>query len=497
MSSPAFANTSIEALALVAAAAVACSSPGKPPPEATRDLTAQPEPGRVDAAVDRAPEEPIGDRPASVEAMNRGIEAFNAGDLYRAVAALREAVAKDPTFAMAHYNLGLVQLSRKAYDEALEPLATAARLKPDDPLIRARHGEALVELGKHAEAVPELEAAIARTPELFRAHRLLGEAKLALGDHPAAARAWTRACELAPDRGRACLQLADLYRRWRKWAAARAVLEVAARSVKDPFVRADVYLGLGTLHSIDRNRAAAVAAYDQALADNPKLLEARLQRGVEYAALGDWARARSDLSAVIADDSALPFDRQAANETLARVPARLRGRRATIPRSVDLAATRLPAVPRLVLPKDAGKAMSVLRLQVERDERLDTEVTVAGTIVWIYDCVTEKRRPGESRRAARERIDDAPELCSRPSLRLADGPGVRPADGLWVVEVPRPIRADERKYLDEQTIKDWPQVPNIKVGDRVEITGTFARRSPKGFADSDGLLVYGELSHVK
>jgi len=126
---------------------------------------------------------------------------------------------------------------------------------------------------------------------------------------------------------------------------------------------------------------------------------------------------------------------------------------------------------------------------------LDQRITVKGTVVWIYDCVADlaEREPDKSRDEIRKRIAKRPELCKRPHLYLGDSKGAPVARSIQVVELPRPIRPDERISLTDAEVAAWPKVPSISVGQVVTVEGTWALHSPKGYANPDGLLVYGRL----
>jgi hypothetical protein len=70
---------------------------------------------------------------------------------------------------------------------------------------------------------------------------------------------------------------------------------------------------------------------------------------------------------------------------------------------------------------------------------------------------------------------------------------------VWVVENPRPPRPDEIKNGDEEMVKEmqaaFDAVPEFKVGDEVVVTGKWELKSPRGFSDSDGLLVFESIEN--
>ena len=98
-------------------------------------------------------------------------------------------------------------------------------------------------------------------------------------------------------------------------------------------------------------------------------------------------------------------------------------------------------------------------------------------------------------------IDEDPMLCWRPHFYMGDTPDTPPHQSLWVVEVPREMRKDElkawKKLPDELKIENpLPILVPHAVGDQVVVTGKWSKTSPKGFANSDGLLVYESMENL-
>jgi hypothetical protein len=166
-----------------------------------------------------------------------------------------------------------------------------------------------------------------------------------------------------------------------------------------------------------------------------------------------------------------------------------------LPREVEHSSIKLdlPIVPAFDPPDSSGDVTSIRELRVNAHKHLGATVKVVGYVTWVYDCVDDVMGPGEDRAAAQKRVDADQTLCMRPQLRLGESTRPAGADDLWVVEVPRPPTAQERKYMSKEELAAWPTVPQFALGDRVAITGTWALKSPKNFASSTGLLVYGSL----
>ena len=134
-------------------------------------------------------------------------------------------------------------------------------------------------------------------------------------------------------------------------------------------------------------------------------------------------------------------------------------------------------------------------LRVNGSKVLDTRIKVKGTVVWIYDCAADvaAQQPDKSRDDIEKLIKRKPELCKRPHFYLGDKKSTPRERAIQVVEVPRPLRADERISLPKDQVDAWPEVPSIAVGQEVTVEGKWALSSPKGYANPDGLLVYGKL----
>lgn len=169
----------------------------------------------------------------------------------------------------------------------------------------------------------------------------------------------------------------------------------------------------------------------------------------------------------------------------------------------------LPAVPAFDLPPSpADGSHSVKEMRVKGKKLLETDVTVKGVITWTYDCPTAIRQPGVSADAVQKMIDEDPSKCERPKFYIGDAADTPPEKSLWVVEVPRPYYKVELQRLPREEIRHPPpdkcddkdpkksSCPPYKVGDQVEITGTWKLTSPHSERNSDGLLVYKHMKNL-
>jgi hypothetical protein len=170
----------------------------------------------------------------------------------------------------------------------------------------------------------------------------------------------------------------------------------------------------------------------------------------------------------------------------------------------------LPAVPAFDLPPSPPDGShTVKEMRVKGKKLLETDVTVKGVITWAYDCPTAIRQPGMSDKDLQKTIDEDPSRCERPKFYIGDAADTPAEKSVWVVEVPRPYYKVELERLPKDELRNPPPdrcdakadpkksaCPPYKVGDEVEITGTWRLTSPHSERNSDGLLVYKRIKNV-
>lgn len=160
----------------------------------------------------------------------------------------------------------------------------------------------------------------------------------------------------------------------------------------------------------------------------------------------------------------------------------------------------LPAVPEFKVPKsNPDGSHPVKEMLLKANKFIDTEVQVKGHVVWIYDCATALRTSDMSDKDVNKLLAEHPEKCTRPHFILGDLADTPPDRGLWVVEYPRPLRKDELKsFTDEMVTEEKTKLaglPKFAIGDVVTVGGKWMTRSPKGFSNTRGLLVYGSMTN--
>jgi arylsulfatase A-like enzyme/Tfp pilus assembly protein PilF len=212
------------------------------------------------------------------------------GDVARAIALYRQAVALAPNDADAWYNLAVaLQESGNAREGAIA-LAEAAKRDPERPEIHNIRGAALAEAGNLADAEKEFRATIAADPRNTRAYNNLGNVLSAMNRHGEAADAYRKAIDLAP-------------------------------RYPDPLN------GLGAMLVSDGRPGDALPFFDQAMQIAPDYYEAQLNRAVALQMSGDTAGAATELQRLLARLPAGPqyaSERTAARTFLQRLPPQFR-----------------------------------------------------------------------------------------------------------------------------------------------------------------------------
>jgi serine/threonine-protein kinase len=270
--------------------------------------------------------------------LSRGIDASEKLD--RAVAAYREALAKNPKFVPPHVNLSTLHALRASHELAvgrdpsrsvelaLASSEEALRLTPDDAGARTTRGDALYLRAKHevsegrdpAESLTaarrDYHAALAANPSFTPAHyglglvaALQGSRAAARGEEPRAAlddaeRSFRRALELDPHLAGARVEWARVCLERAQWSSTRA-------------------------ESVEVHVAAGVEQVERALSRNPELAEALALRGALRFALagatiedphGALAEAARDLASALSRNPHLereygPLRREAAERS--------------------------------------------------------------------------------------------------------------------------------------------------------------------------------------
>jgi len=111
--------------------------------------------------------------PCAMAFTNQGVAFAQEGDFLGAEQAYRRAVAMDPAYAFAHYDLALVLIDQRKYDEGIQECRIAKQLKPDLVGAYDAIGSALRNQGKIEEAIAAYRLAVQVDPKYTPARKNL------------------------------------------------------------------------------------------------------------------------------------------------------------------------------------------------------------------------------------------------------------------------------------------------------------------------------------
>jgi tetratricopeptide (TPR) repeat protein len=216
--------------------------------------------------------------PVAASLLQSGVQAENSNDLDSAIGAFRKAADLAPSSAIVFFRLGDAYMRKGDYVDAIPPLKHAAELNPDAPAIQQSLGFALLAAGYASEAIPHF----ARINEVGA----LGIAQLQSGS-PADAVANLRAAlaktpndpDLLFYLGRASAQLSS------------QSLDNLLSSFPDS---PRAHQAKGQSFFQQKMYAEAEKEYQQALALRPDLPGLRLELGQIYEAQSDWPKAEKE-----------------------------------------------------------------------------------------------------------------------------------------------------------------------------------------------------------
>jgi Flp pilus assembly protein TadD len=212
--------------------------------------------------------------------INAGVLAAARGDTARAIERLARAASIVPDNAIAHANLGFALLNAGRHDDALASLDRALARKPDFAQAHNSRGIALVRLQRRDEARRAFAQALAILPAYAEAALNVGELANRDGDAAAARDAYSRVLAQRPHDAVAATGLAFTDALEGKLDAATRALEAVTRSHP---AYAPAWQTLGAVDNWAGRHDAAQAAFDRALALDPAQPEARF--GLAFALL--------------------------------------------------------------------------------------------------------------------------------------------------------------------------------------------------------------------
>lgn len=237
---------------------------------------------------ERAPEQP--------DALHYlGVIAQAKGDYPRALELIAKAIRIKPDDAFAHCNMGNVLLGLRRHDEALASYDRSLRLNPDLILALYNRGNALLDLDRHEQALMSFDYVLKIKPDFAQALCNRGNALLGLELHERALESFAKAVELEPGFTEAICNQGIALQALKQLDAALACYSKALQLNPE---YASAYNNLGSaLQELKRFDDAKVC-YGKALQIRPDYAEAHCNLGIAWqelknpeAALACYAKA--------------------------------------------------------------------------------------------------------------------------------------------------------------------------------------------------------------
>jgi tetratricopeptide (TPR) repeat protein len=184
----------------------------------------------------------------------------------------RDTAVKRPANGFARYNLAQAYADAGRHAEAIPEFEAALDLLTSTAPVHNNLGNSLVALGRLTEAKAHFEAALQRDPRYAKAHFNLGNLLLAAGDEPGAVGHFRSAVALDSAAPEARTNLAGALLELGQLDAARTEFEEVLRARPDSV---EARFGLGTVHLLQNRSADAVREFEAVLRLRPDLAAAR------------------------------------------------------------------------------------------------------------------------------------------------------------------------------------------------------------------------------
>jgi tetratricopeptide (TPR) repeat protein len=211
------------------------------------------------------------------------------------------------------YLAGLLEVARGRHSDAVPLLDRAVALAPGNAAARLRLAEARLEASDLAGSEPLLVKLAQDPATAAPAEYALGRIAMGRGDDAGALEHLERAVELFPDFGAAHYARALIYRRKGRSAEAQealqrqqkcvacwpAVADAVGGSIAAAREDARASLARGLRLAAEGNDKAAIEAHEQALALSPALVQARVNLITLYGRTGRWADAEAQYRQVL------------------------------------------------------------------------------------------------------------------------------------------------------------------------------------------------------
>jgi len=247
----------------------------KPPQDQLQTLIDLYSQGQLQQALKQA-EALVQQFPMSVVLYNiQGAILQELGQLDLSIDAYNKALAIEPNYADAHYNIGMALQRQGKLKEAIKAYNKALAIKPDNAEAYNNMGIALHEQGKLEEVIEAYNKALAIKPDYAEAYYNMGGTLEEQGKLEEAIEAYNKALAIKPDYAEAYNNMGGTLKEQGKLEEAIEAYNKAL-AIKPDY--AEAYNNMGATLEEQGKLEEAIEAYNKALAIKPDCVEAHRHR---------------------------------------------------------------------------------------------------------------------------------------------------------------------------------------------------------------------------
>ena len=224
----------------------------------------------------------------------RGVVHNEKGEFDLAMPDFNKAIELDPDFAKAYINRGAIYIEKGAFDLAIPDFNKAIELNPDDVAAYSNRGTAYANTGRFDLAVQDLHKAVELKPDDANEYASRGTAYIGTGEFDLAIQDFDKAIELNPSDANAYNSRGVVH--INKGEPDLAIRDLDKAIALDPNF-AEAHYIRGMVHRAKGDLEQAAQDFGKAIELNPDAV-AYYNRGRTWLLLGEWERAKADLTAV-------------------------------------------------------------------------------------------------------------------------------------------------------------------------------------------------------
>jgi len=217
---------------------------------------------------------------------NLGVAYYKKGRTGEAISEFEQAIEMNERDALAYYNLANIFTDQGRWEDAIEAYRKAVEILPFEPMIRHNLAYALNRKGMRKEAIHEYLEAIHERNEMLESHKNLAALYLQQEEIDEALHHYQDAARIEPNDPLVHRMMGLLYKKQKLFDLALREFEEAVALAPNPAT----YYQLGTVLDQKKEWKRAIQAYQKAIEEDPKMVEAYINLGVTYQKEGQLDR---------------------------------------------------------------------------------------------------------------------------------------------------------------------------------------------------------------